>query len=53
MGNKNEREDGVEELGGATPVKNPAGAAFFGSPDGSNNETQNRPEVKAPTKPTL
>ena len=33
--------------------RNPAGASFFGDSGGKNEDCQNKPEIKASTKPTL
>ena len=51
-GNTDERSASVDMIGSGAPVAQPK-VSFFGSPDGRNDDCQNKPEVKAPSKPTL
>lgn len=64
MGDEEGAENGTSREGGrgysqdsldnGGAVKdNPAGYSFFGDPIGKNEDCQNRPEVKGPSKPTL
>lgn len=48
-GGRGESTDSISS-GAPKPQKS---YAFFGSADGRNDDTQNKPEVKAPSTPTL
>lgn len=52
-GGRGMSQDSIQVGSGEFATKNPAGATFFGSQDGKNEDTLNKPEIKAPTKPTL